>query len=188
MRRIMATDPRFAGRDRNDIFRDYLARWFTPKPRVLETVEQLIAPERHPVIGVHIRYTDRKIPLDRFERALEEALERLPGASVFLATDNGEVEAMFREKFPRVFTMEKWFPPAGARIHHNAAAPDMVREAENALIDMWALSRCQCLIYSSHSTFSVTSRLLGDLSPDAVSDVDARNPVVQMTRLFQDYA
>lgn len=188
MRRLMAADPRFAGRHRDAVFRDYLTRWFTPKPRVLEAVDALIGPERHPVIGVHIRYTDRKTPLDRFERALQGALARMSDASVFLATDNGEVEAMFREKFPRVFTMEKWFPPEGTRIHHNHAAPDMVREAENALIDMWALSRCQCLIYSSHSTFSVTSRLLGDLPPHAVVDVDARNPVVQLKRLFQDYA
>lgn len=187
MRRIMATDPRFAGRDRHDISRDYLARWFTPKPRVLQTAERLIAPERRPVIGVHIRYTDRKIPLDRFERELARALERMPEASIFLATDNGMVEDMFRRKFPRVFTMEKWFPPEGARIHHNSTAPDMVREAENALIDMWALSRCDRLIYSRHSTFSWTSALLGGLSAADAVDVDRRNAVVIAKRFIQDF-
>jgi hypothetical protein len=187
MRRIMATDPRFAGRPGEDIFREYLARWFMPNPRVLQAVDQLITFERQPVIGVHIRYTDRKTSLDRVEREITRALAQMPGASIFLATDNGQVEASFREKFPRVFTMEKWFPPEGGRIHHNKAAPDMVREAENALIDMWALSRCQHLIYSSYSTFSVTSVLLGNLPPEAVVDVDARNLVVRMKRAFQDY-
>jgi hypothetical protein len=188
MRHVMAVDRRFAGRRQQDVFKEYLARWFRPNLRVLEAVDQLIVPERGPVIGVHIRYTDRKTPLDRFEREITLALAQMPDASIFLATDNGEVEAMFREKFPRVFTMAKWFPPEGGRIHHNHAAPDMVREAENALIDMWALSRCHRLIYSSHSTFSVTSALLGDLPPGAMIDVDARNLVVQIKRLFQDYA
>ncbi len=188
MRRIMAADRRFAGRRQDDIFKEYLSRWFKPNSRVLTAVDDLIRPERRPVIGVHIRYTDRKTPLDHFEREIGLALAQMPDASIFLATDNGKVEAKFREKFPRVLTMAKWFPSDGGRIHHNDAAPDMVHEAENALIDMWTLSRCDHLIYSSHSTFSVTSTLLGDLSPRAKIDVDARNLFVQAKRLFQEYA
>jgi hypothetical protein len=34
----------------------------------------------------------------------------------------------------------------------------------------------------------VTSALLGDLPPGAMIDVDARNLVVQIKRLVQDYA
>lgn len=188
MRRLMDRDPRFRGKSLPDVFRLYLDRWFTPNARVRAAAEALAPGGGPPVIGVHIRHTDRTTPLPAFRKALSAALAAAPEASVFLATDSAAVEADFRARFPRVFTAEKWFPPGGARLHGNRDAPDMVREAENALIDMWTLSRCDRLIYSRNSTFSYTSLLLSGRDEADAVDVERGNLLLRAKRFVQDYA
>lgn len=188
LRPLMQRDPHFSGRSEGDIFYEYLDRHFTPKSRVLDTVKALITPDRRPVIGVHIRHTDRTVPLPAVHRALERSLKVLPGASIFLATDSDTVEMEFRSRYPRVYTIEKWFAPKGQTLHQNSAAPDMVQEAENALIDMWALARCDRLIYARRSTFSHASRLIGKFPSDAVTDIDATRPLVIVKQFVQEYS
>lgn len=187
LRPLMRRDPRFVERSDAAIFHDYLDRYFTPGQRVRTAVETLITLDRRPVIGVHVRHTDLTVPLPAVHRALRRNLEALPGAAIFLATDSNTVEADFRARYPNVFTIEKWFSPEGGTLHKNQAAPDMIREAENALIDMWALARCDSLIYANRSTFSRASHLIGRFSPDAVTDIDARQPVMIVKRIIQEY-
>jgi len=185
--RPMRADPRFAGRPRAAVIGDCLARWFRPRAGVRAAAAAALAPLPRPLIGVHVRHTDRKAPLDRIEALLLDELARSPGAGVFLATDSAAVEDRLRARVPHLATIAKWFPPEGARIHNNAAAPDMVREAENALIDMHALAGCDRLIHSSHSTFSVAACLIGGLGRDRQIDVDRWNPLVQAKRLIQEF-
>lgn len=188
LRPLMRRDPRFAGRSEADIFHEYLDRYFTPKDQVLDAVDALVTPDRRPVIGVHVRHTDRTVPLSAIHRALRRRLKELPDASIFLATDSDRVQTEFRARYPGVFTIEKWFAPEGQALHQNRATPDMIREAENALIDMWALARCDRLIYARRSTFSHASRLIGEFSHDAVNNIDDAHPVVILKQIFQEYA
>lgn len=185
--KALRQDERFRGRDVERIASEYLTRYFTPNARVIETVQGVISKMPRPITGVHIRYTDRKTPLPTFWRLMDKAVAADPGGSIFLATDNGDVEAEARRRYPHVTTIEKWFPESGARIHDNNAAPDMVREAENALIDMYALAEVDRLIYSRHSTFSYTSRLIGDIPAERAYDVDKWNLTRQAKRLIQEY-
>lgn len=188
LRPLIRRDSRFSGRREDDIFYEYLDRYFTPKDRVLDAVEALITPDRRPIIGVHVRHTDRTVPLSAVHRALGRSLKALPGGRIFLATDSNAVEAEFRARYPGVFTIEKWFAPEGQALHQNRATPDTIHEAENALIDMRALARCDQLIYARRSTFSHASRLIGQFPPDAVTDIDAARPTVVFKQLFQEYS
>ena len=136
---------------------------------------------------IHIRYTDRKMPLAPFRNALRAELDRRPGAGIFLATDSAQVQAEFEKEFGKIHYIDKHFVASGARLHSPATQLDKQREAENALIDMWALSRCDHLIYSKNSTFSVCSALIGDLTARQQTDVDRYNPKIVIKRLVQPY-
>jgi hypothetical protein len=183
----MRRDPRFAGRAHSEIISEYLTRYFTPNDRVSSEVDKMAAQLGQPNIGVHIRYTDRKIPLHRIKDALRKRLEQTPNAAVFLATDNGEVQAEMGAEFEGIHHIPKFLPEDGARLHWPTSEIEKVQEAENALIDMWLLGRCDHLIYSRHSTFSVTSSYLGKMTAAQMNDVDRYSPKVVAKRLIQYY-
>jgi hypothetical protein len=186
--RHLARDPRFAHHSETGLIAKNLDRFFTPNDRVFEQVSATATQLNRPSIGVHIRYTDRKIPLDPIKKALRKRLTRTPGASVFLATDNADVQTQIAAEFDNVYHIKKYLPTDGSRLHWPTSDIQKLHEAENALIDMWLLSRCDHLIYSRHSTFSVTSSYLGNMSAAQLHDVDKWSPTVVAKRWIQAYA
>lgn len=184
--RHMRRDPRFAGRPAAAVIGDYLTRWFTPNARVRAGVAAMLAEMPRPLIGLHVRYTDRKIPLAPLKAALRRRLAERPGATIFLATDNAAVQAEIAAGFPNVRFTTKHLNPDGSRLHWPSSEIAKVQEAENALIDMHLLAACDHLIYSKHSTFSVTSALIGRIPPARQDDVDRWNPKVVLKRILQD--
>jgi hypothetical protein len=183
----MRRDPRFRGRGLEDIISEYLNRYFVPNDRIKASVEEAMASLVRPIIGVHIRYTDRKIPLEKVKSALRDRLSRRPGATVFLATDNAAVQAEIQAEFQNVQVVQKYLPPDGSRLHWPGSDVTKLQEAENALIDMWLLAQSDELIYSRHSTFSITSSLIGRQSKSQLTDVDRRNLLVVIKRIMQNY-
>ncbi|WP_084659605.1 nodulation protein NodZ [Rhizobium sp. IBUN] len=189
LRRRMRHDLRFAGRPHNDIMHEKLKHHFSPVGPVLEAVEGLFANRACPVIGVHIRFTDRKVSVPRIEREVRRIRERIPDSDIFLATDNAEVQARVMAAFHRVFVVDKSLAVDGRPLHVAADSfDDPLREARNALIDMWALSRCDWLVHSSQSTFSVTAALIGRIPETRQVDIDGRNPKVLLKRWFQSFS
>jgi hypothetical protein len=188
LRGLMRRDARFAGRATGDIVREAIDAYFTPNERIRGEVDRLFAGREGPVIGVHIRYTDRKAPLAKIERALTKAKQQTPGAPIFLATDNAEVERRIRDRFDGVFVHAKELSTGGGPLHLDAVLADPVREAENALVDMWALSRCDLLIHSRHSTFSEAAALIGAIPRSRQVDVDKYNAPKVLKRWFQAFA
>ena len=180
-------DPRFAGRDQADIVSEYLGRYFTPNTRVRTEVASFMAGLPRPVIGVHVRYTDRKLPLGKIMEQVRRRRDAMPGASLFLATDNAFVQEEMTRAFGKVYFTEKYLPEDGAQLHAPQARIDKLREAENAMIDMWALGACDHLIYSKNSTFSISSALIGNLRTDQQEDIDRFNPRIVIKRLLQPY-
>jgi hypothetical protein len=181
-------DPNFAKRSEKDIIAGYLEQFFTPNNRILQQVNTVAATLTVPSIGVHIRYTDRKIPLGPIKNALRQKLAEMPDASIFLATDNADVQAQIAAEFSNVHHINKHLPADGSRLHWPTSDIEKLQEAENALIDMWLLSRCDHLIYSRHSTFSVTASYLGNMSRAQLHDVDRYSPTVIAKRWIQAYA
>ncbi|MFW2541558.1 NodZ family protein [Primorskyibacter sp. 2E107] len=179
-------DARFRGRSEDSLLQEYLARYFTPNRRVREAVEAYRARFGRPLIGVHVRYTDRKIPVEPLEAALDKALAKKPGARIFLATDNIEIQKRFAERYGDIHFTDKYLPEDGARLHLPQAEIEKQREAENALIDIHLLAGCDHLICSRHSTFAETAILIGSLR-DRMQDVDRFNPAVVSKRIVQRY-
>ncbi|WP_425102234.1 hypothetical protein [Tropicibacter sp. S64] len=184
--RHMKADARFAGKSEDSLIRDYLSRYFTPNARVREAVAAYKARFGRPLIGVHVRYTDRKIAVEPLEAALDAALKTRPGAQIFLATDNVEIQRRFAARYGNIHFTDKYLPEDGARLHLPQAQIEKQREAENALIDILLLSQCDHLVCSRYSTFAETAILYGDLRT-RMTDVDRRNPLVVAKRLLQRY-
>lgn len=172
----------------DEIAREVIREHFRPNARIRESLDRLFAGRQRPIIGVHVRYTDRKAPLDRIEEELARVHRRIPGADIFLATDSAAVERRITARFANVFTVEKELPEDGGSLHLGGGLADPLREAENAVIDLMALARCDRLIHSRHSTFSVAAALIGAIPPSSQVDVDQRNSRVVLKRWFQAHA
>lgn len=174
-RRIQA-HPQFAGKSLADVASDLLDQHFRPVTKVNEQVDAIFKGMAGPVIGVHIRFTDRKVPLGKIIAELERLSQREPDVRIFLATDSAEAQAAILSRFANVVTIEKNLSAGGTALHFSSATfADPVAEAHNALIDMVALSRCDWLLHSRHSTFSVTAALMGRIPKARQVDVDRHN-------------
>jgi hypothetical protein len=178
--------PEFRGRDPSEIASDYLDKHFRPVPEVCERVDAIFEDLRRPVIGVHIRFTDRKVPLPKIIASLSKLKSDTPDACIFLATDSAEAQAAILSRFPETRTIDKTLASDGTALHVAASGfSDPVAEARNALIDMLALSRCDWLLHSRHSTFSVTAALMGRIPMARQVDVDRRNLKVVAKQFVQ---
>lgn len=181
--------PDFAGRSEDEIMSAMLAECFRPVREVRDQVDTLFAGMQPPVIGVHIRFTDRKGPLPKILAKLDALKRDQPGATIFLATDSKEAQDAILARFPDVRTIDKALARDGAALHvASGEFSDPVVEARNALVDMLALSRCDWLLHSSHSTFSVTAALLGRIPQKRQVDVDRYNPKVKIKQFIQAWA
>lgn len=182
----LARDPRFAHRSLDAITREYLDRYFRPVPEVVQRVDEVFAKLAKPVIGVHIRFTDRKVPLGTIMRELALLSAKMPEATIFLATDSELAQNAILDRFPNVVTLEKAMAKDGAALHFSTDSfNDPVEEARNALADMMALAQCDWLLHSRHSTFSVTAALLGHIPESQQVDIARLDPVVRTKQFFQ---
>ncbi len=113
------------------------------------------------VIGLHIRHSDRKNSYDGYFKYVDRFLSEHPFGVVFISTDNSDVEYSFKSRYPRVVASEKWYPPPGMPIHRNRQPErDMLRNAREALIELYLLGSCNSLIFNSTSTFGCLASLL----------------------------
>ncbi len=182
----MAAHPAFSGRSVDDVTCDLLDRYFRPVEEVRTEVGRIFDGQEGPVIGVHIRFTDRKAPLPKIVRELERLAAQSPGAAIFLATDSAEAQEAVMSRFPDTLTIQKALSDSDTALHFASDGfADPVAEARNALIDMMALARCNSLIHSRYSTFSVTAALLGRIPKSHQIDVDRFNPKVAIKQFIQ---
>jgi Nodulation protein Z (NodZ) len=137
-----------------------------------------------PIIGVHIRHSDKLISLPAIFRALDRIKAEVPEASIFLSTDSKKAESLITARYGQSYAMPKWFPAAGASMHQNNTCPDRFQNAVEGLKDMYMLSDCDHLIYSSASTFSVISALLSGAPKHQIIDIERRNPRTMAKKLL----
>jgi hypothetical protein len=180
--------PDYRGMTVDEVIRRVLTRYFTPNSRVRSEVDKLVSDRENPTIGVHIRYTDRKVSLSRIMTEVDRSRARLPEAPIFLATDNLGVQDAFRTRFERVLVIEKSLGDDANSLHEHVVHEDPLREAENALVDMWALASCDWLIHSRNSTFSVAAAAIGAIPRRRQRDIDRHNPRIVLKRWFQAWA
>lgn len=138
------------------------------------------------VIGLHIRHTDRITDLGKYEKHLNNFLKRYPDAHIFLATDNQQVSQEYHKKFKNIIATPKWFPDGLNSMHQNDTCPDKVANGVEALIDMYLLAECDCLIYSGYSTFSLISKILSNAQPENIIDIDRFNIKVRAKKIIRE--
>ncbi len=135
---------------------------FQPLPDLLARIDRY---GRDELVGIHIRRTDsvrsiQRSPVEGFEAAMREEIERNANARFFLATDDPAVEAHLQAKFPgRIVVHEK---SSLAR-----SDPQAIRDA---VVDLYTLSNCRKLIGSYWSSFTDTAHSIRGIEYHIIGD------------------
>ncbi len=172
--------------DKEAVYFKKLDDYFIPNIRVRNRLSSLFPSEKVATLGVHIRYTDLKVPLDKIINNVRRMNRLGVYKKIFLATDNAQIQERFSSEFEHVFWNKKNFAKNNNRLHSLNDDENKTIDAENALIDMFALAECDALIYSSQSTFSYTSKLLGRFNNKTAMDVDRFNIKNGLKKFIQD--
>lgn len=137
------------------------------------------------VIGLHVRYMDRKTSLKDFLTHVDRLHARKPDAMIFLATDNKEAEERIRARYPKVTTTPKWFPETGISMHQNPECPDRLNNVVEALVDMYLLAECDYLVFPGSSTFSKIASLISHMAPRNIIDIERYSPRIRLKRFVK---
>jgi hypothetical protein len=151
----------FRHRSTKVILRQVLADNLRLNPSIQKRIDMFKANwEKQRTVGVHIRYTDKKSRVRAMCRKVHSLIKHEPDMHIFLATDNLKVKEIFENRFPRVLTTPKYYPEPGTPMHHPSACPDQLEHGIEALIDMYLLAECDCLVLDESSAFAYTASLL----------------------------
>jgi len=130
---------------------------FRPVPHLRDRIDAVM-PADNARIGIHIRRGDHLparmySPTDLFITEMENALRTDPAARFLLCTDGEHEESLLKQRFPdRLVTIPK-----------RSLDRAQKTAAEDAVVDLFALSRCQRVIGSLASTFSQAAGLIGGI-------------------------
>jgi len=151
--------PQFAHLDVDGICREIMNTHVLPRPVVSGRVDEFVA--RHfsgPMIGVHVRHTDLRMPLEETLRVVHD-LKRTMGARIFLATDNQAIESSLSQQFGEdLVAMPKRYPDQGKHLHsHKVPGMSNFEKALDATVEMYLLARCDAIVRYQASTFAQVS-------------------------------
>ncbi|HBY01619.1 MAG TPA: hypothetical protein DEG92_03620 [Rikenellaceae bacterium] len=178
----------WASINKNVILKSTLIRHFPLKTPILNEKEEFKSKYwSNKVIGIHVRFTDRRIAIKKIETPLRQMLAKFPEASIFLATDNFEVDRYLKTQYPNIISTKKWYPDEFGALHQNTECPDRVRNGVEALIDMYLLAECDALIFPADSTFSLISSILSDADIENKFDITRRDVAVRAKRIIRKY-
>ena len=172
---------------RDSVLGHVLRADLAPQARIVTAADRLVSHGEGATLGVHIRYTDLKVPIEKIIARVKRELKRFQYEHVFLATDSLYAEDLFRAEFSNIITQHRRYSETNNQLHSIEDYDDKINDADSALIDMIALSKCKGLVYCSRSTFAETSRLIGDFERKRLVDVDRYNLIVQLKKALQEY-
>jgi hypothetical protein len=146
-------------------------RFLLPSPSLSQAVDQCLAGCKGRTVGVHVRATREakaqkgEIPLTAYTSELDRLLRTQTFERIVICTDNAEVERKLRERYPQSWSKRKWFAEPGESLHLNEACPDKLQAAKDALTDIMLLARCDWLISTQNSSFSMMARIMSSAPP-----------------------
>jgi hypothetical protein len=184
--RIKAFLP-YGRRDRDTEIGKTLKRYFQPCNDIKEQVEALTSRAERNILGVHIRYTDLKVPIQKVLSLVKTCMASGNFTTLFLATDSEYAERLFKQKFGKVLVSDKQLSKENRQLHTLTVSDRKLDNSFAALVDMMMLARCDALVYCSRSTFSETSRLLGEFDKSQLFDLDRYNLKVRFKQFIQEY-
>lgn len=176
MRRHFHGDFQALARKTDDaILRDLIRSELTLRPEISAQVSEFKQSRwSEEVVGVHMRYSDRRGRIHKTFRHVDRIVARHPRSRLFLATDNEDMLRHARNHYGagRVIATEKWFPVSGQPIHRTAQGPDGLQKAQDALLEMYLLGSCTWLVSDHRSSFAYCAALLSNSPRDGISNVD----------------
>jgi hypothetical protein len=158
-----------------DIMSWLLSHHLRLHPDIATAVEKrwMTLPSRNNLIGVHVRFSDQKSNISGFYKIIDKLVATTSSANIFLATDNIKIQQDMMARYGSVTCNDKWFPAEGQAMHQSFDCPDRTQNAIDALIDMYMLAKCNYLVFSSSSSFSYMSKLIGKMPRTNALDVEA---------------
>lgn len=174
---------------REAVLGDTLRNYFPPKPNVVRQVNALLGEAPVDTLGVHVRYTDLKVPLDKVINEVARQIAKHGYKQIYLATDSQLVEDLFKDTFSAqtLITTPKNYNENNVRLHGAGNDQDRLLHGESALVDMFSLARCNGLVYCSRSTFAEVSRLVGNFDKNKAVDVDRYYPPMLLKRILREF-
>jgi hypothetical protein len=128
---------------------------FIPIEPIQDKIENICSVYTMHTIGIHIRRGDhnvaiRKSPIELFIVAMEKEIEKEPLTNFYLATDSETEKAILIKKFgSRIITSK------------GAATRNTTEGIQDAVVDLYALSRTHKILGSFYSSFSEIAAQLG---------------------------
>ena len=128
---------------------------FRPRQDIMDMVESFTEKFSAHTLGVHIRRTDNKqsilhSPLSEFEKRTDSYLETFADAKIFLCSDEKRVKDFFRQRYGEHLLTRQ------AVLSRNS-----LKGMQDAVADLWCLSRTHTVIGSYYSSFSDTATEIG---------------------------
>ena len=133
-----------------------LNRLFIPIPHIQKKIDDACSSHSAYTIGIHIRRGDHNIaiqksPINLFITAMENAIDQNPQTNFYLATDSESDKQLLKNKFGnRIITSQQ------------AAERNTTSGIQNAVVDLYALSKTHTIFGSYYSSFSEIAAQLGN--------------------------
>jgi hypothetical protein len=132
-------------------------RIFTPKPNLLKTINTLSQKFTNNTIGIHIRSTDnewakKNSPFKIFIEKIENDIKASDEVNFFVSTDNLKYQEALLEKFGDKII-----------VHQKEFRRDTKKGVEDAVIDLFCLSKTSKIYGSYWSSFSDVAGRIGNI-------------------------
>lgn len=140
---------------------DYDISIFKPIATLHKEIEAFM-PKGEVVYGIHIRRTDNSwaiehSPIELFENKITDILQKEPEALFYLASDDADTIARFQKQFGDcILTRPKTFGRSS------------VQGIQDAIIEMWLLSKTKKIFGSFYSSYSGMAAKIGNIELEII--------------------
>jgi hypothetical protein len=152
-------------------YRSLVRKYLRPRPEILAEVDRFAAAHfgAGPVLGVHVRGSDKVEEVGELERILaayfqrvDERLGRTPGMRLFLLTDDERVRAFYAQRYgERIIATHCTRSSSNVGVHY-LKARDPVRTGIEVMLDTYLAARCSAFIGLGYSNVSLYASYLKD--------------------------
>ena len=133
-------------------------------------LDSRVASLKHPMLGVHVRATNEfninkasSLTVDDYFFEVDQVMALNEVETLFLATDNANVQSEFEQRYDNVISIDKWFSQPGEPLHLDSHCPNEISNIHSALMDIALLSRSDFLVVTPSSSFSQIAVIFSSL-------------------------
>ena len=143
--------------------KEKLFKLFQPIDSLQQEIAKRCADFNEHTIGIHIRRTDNiasitQSPTELFIKQMEEIVEHQPDTTFYLATDSEEEKQTLRQAFGERISMSG-----------HAAERNSLQGMQDALVELYTLSRTSRIIGSMQSSYSETAAQIGRIQCEFIN-------------------